>query len=58
MEIETLSMAMAQTNLWTQVGTAVMSKSLEQFEDTGADLAKMLEQSVNPNLGANFDVSV
>lgn len=58
MDIGVLSMAMAQTNLLNQVGTALLGQSLDQFEESGADVAKMLEQSVNPNLGANIDISI
>lgn len=40
------------------IGTAVLSKSLDTFEQSGQDMIKMMEQSVNPNLGANVDVRI
>lgn len=58
MDIPALSMAMAQTNLQTDFGVAMLSKSLDSLQDTGSDLAKMMELSVNPDLGANIDISV
>ena len=61
MDIAALSMNLAQTNLLNDVGTAVLSKSLEQ--DTGSAITQMLdasamEHSVYPELGGNIDVMV
>ncbi len=56
MDIAALSMAMAQSQLITDFGTGMLSKSLETFTDIGEDFTKMMEQSVNPELGANIDI--
>ncbi|MDF2484483.1 MAG: putative motility protein [Herbinix sp.] len=40
------------------IGTAVLAKSLNSFEQSGASIVKMMEQSVNPNVGRNFDLKV
>ena len=40
------------------VGTAVLAKSLDTFEQSGEGIVKMMEQSVNPNVGRNFDMKV
>lgn len=37
---------------------AVLSKTMDTFEDSGADMVRMLEASVTPYLGQNIDVSV
>lgn len=63
MDITTLSMGLAQSQLMTNVGTALLSKSLEQATQTGANLTELLdsaslEQSVNPDLGANIDIRI
>lgn len=63
MDIAGLSMNLAQTNLLSDVGTAVLSKSLEQAKDLGNAMTEMLdaaamERSVTPNIGANIDVMV
>ena len=42
MDIAALSMNLAQTNLLNDVGTAVLSKSLEQAQDTGSAITQML----------------
>lgn len=63
MDIAALSMNLAQTNLLSDVGTAVLSKSLEQAQSTGSAITEMLdasamERSVYPGLGINIDVMV
>lgn len=58
MDIPALSMAMSQANLLTQVSTAVLAKSLDSQEQTKDAIKMLMEQSVNPNLGKNIDVSV
>lgn len=40
------------------IGMAVLSKSLETAVTAGQGMVKMMEQSVNPNLGANIDLRV
>lgn len=40
------------------IGMAVLSKSLDTAEKSGANLIKMMEQSVNPNLGKNIDTRI
>jgi len=42
----------------SQFSLAMLDKAMETSEAANAGLVKMMEQSVNPNLGANFDVSV
>lgn len=58
MDIPALSMAMATNRITTQVSAEMLAKSLDQFSETGEDIAKMMELSVNPSVGSNFDVSV
>ena len=58
MDIAEVSMAMAQNNIMTNVGVALLDNSLEQSEGVSAELTKMMELSVNPNVGGNFDMSV
>lgn len=63
MDIPALSMSMAQTNILSDVGTAMLAKSMEQAEVVSASLTEMIdsaamERSVYPELGGNIDVSV
>ena len=63
MDIAGLSMNIAQTNPLSDVGTAMLSKSLDMAETMGASMTDLLdsaamERSVNPDLGANIDISI
>lgn len=63
MDIPALSMSMAQSNLLTDVGTAVLAKTMDQAEAVSSSLTDMLdaaamELSVNPAVGGNIDISV
>ena len=58
MSIASLSTAMAQQQVSSDISTAVLSKALDFNESSGADLAKMMEQSVTPYLGGSIDLSV
>ena len=63
MDIPGLSMRMAQSNLLTDVGTAMLAKTMEQADSVSAAKTEMLdpsamELSVNPGVGANIDISV
>lgn len=60
MDIPSLSMALAQTELLNNVGTAVLAKSLDSMEAAGTQMVNMMqtsmELSVNPSVGANIDI--
>lgn len=65
MDIAALSISMSQSNLITQVGTAVLSMSLDTLEQSGDGMIDLInksthamELSVQPNLGANIDIKI
>jgi len=63
MDIAKLSMNLAQTNLLNDVGTAMLSKSLDMAETMGTSVTELLdsaalERSVNPDIGGNIDISI
>lgn len=58
MDIAALSSALSQQRLMSDFSVAIMSKTLDTAENTGDTLTKMMEQSVQPNLGQNIDVTV
>jgi hypothetical protein len=63
MDIASLSMSMAQSQLNTQYGVAMLSKSIDLNTQMGDSLVSMIdrssmEQSVTPYLGSNIDVTV
>lgn len=58
MDIQRLSMDMATVKVQDQAQTAILKKSLDNYKQSGEQLAKMMEMSVNPNLGGNVDIKV
>lgn len=61
--IPSLSVAMANNDSLSKVGTAVLSKALDNAEAAGDGLLKMMdaaamERSVNPSVGSHFDMVV
>jgi hypothetical protein len=58
LDIPSLSMAMSQNKVMSDVGVAMLDMSLDTYKDAGATMTKLMEQSVNPDLGANIDISV
>lgn len=61
LDIADLSMGMSQAKAVTDVGTAVLAKSLDMMEMLGDGMVEMMqrsmmENSVMPNLGANIDI--
>ncbi|MBO5351933.1 MAG: YjfB family protein [Lachnospiraceae bacterium] len=58
MDIPALSVAMSQANVIDQYSVAMLSKTLDTVEESGAMMIQMMEQSVNPHLGQNIDITV
>lgn len=45
-------------NLGNEIAAAVMSLSMDHIETAGQGMIKMMETSVNPNLGGTIDISI
>lgn len=63
MDIAGVSMALANINLQSQVGTAMLDKAMETNESLAAGMVEMIdaaamERSVNPHIGSNMDLKV
>ena len=63
MDIAEVSMALANASVLSQVGTAVLDKALDASRELGAGIVQIMdaaamELSVNPNVGAKFDIRV
>jgi hypothetical protein len=58
MDIAALSSSMSQSSLFQQVGISLEKMSLNTLNDNSQSLIKMMELSVNPNLGSKLDVRV
>ena len=57
-DIPSLSMAMSQNKVMNEVGVAMLDMSLDNFTEAGDTMTKLMEQSVNPSVGGNIDISV
>ncbi|MBN3527409.1 YjfB family protein [Paenibacillus apiarius] len=58
MDIAATSTAMNQTRLSQEVSIRVLKMSNDQASQMGQDIIKMMEQSVQPNLGGNIDIKI
>ena len=63
MDIAALSMGISQADVINNVESAVLAKSLDTMKESGAGLIDMMnrsamERSVNPELGANIDITI
>lgn len=56
MDIAQISMTMSRTKLLDTVAASLLSKQLDVTEQLGEGMIKMMEQSVNPELGQNVDI--
>ena len=50
-----LTLAVSDTGSMNAIDMAMLKKSLDAVE-TSAMITQMMEQSVNPNIGANIDI--
>ncbi len=58
MDIAALSVISSQEQLMLDVSTAMLAKSLDTVETTGANMVQMMEQSVAPHIGGNIDIRI
>lgn len=57
-DIPSLSIAMSQNNVMQELGISLLT---DQLQNGGADteaLTKMMELSIQPDIGANFDMTI
>ncbi|MCM1084267.1 MAG: YjfB family protein [Clostridium sp.] len=50
------SLSVSGTQKMDAIDISMLKKSLDSVEMSGDMITKMMEQSVNPNIGANIDV--
>lgn len=54
--LSTTNISVSDVGTMSPIDTSMLKKSLDMVETNGAMLVKMMEQSVNPNIGSNIDV--
>lgn len=58
LNIASLSTELATRRTITDMSLSVMKKEMENEEEAGNQMIKMMERSVNPSLGANIDIKL
>lgn len=58
MDITALSSSASQADLMSQVSASVLKMSMDTVEQSMDNMVKMMELSVNPNLGTNIDIKI
>ena len=58
MDVAALSMAMANIEVGQQIGVKLAAEFMDNVEVQSAATIKMMEQSVNPELGQVIDVKL
>ncbi len=58
MDIAALSTSLSRINTSNDVGVVMLSKALDTQEKMGAEMIRMMEQSVTPHIGSNIDITV
>lgn len=53
-----LDTSISTSNINNDIQVAILRKSLDTIETSGAELTKMMEASVTPELGQNIDISI
>ena len=55
-DIAAYSIAHSEVQMMQGVSTAILAKTLDMAEIQGAELTRLMELSVNPDLGSNIDI--
>ena len=50
--------SISTSDINNDIQVAILRKSLDTIETSGAELSKMMEASVTPELGQNIDISI
>ena len=56
--LSSTNISISDTGSMNMIDISLLKKSLDSVEVTGDMITKMMEQSVNPNIGANVDVRI
>lgn len=56
MDISALSMSLSEMKVAQEVSVSVMKLAMDTEQGQMQDFTKIMEQSVNPNLGTSIDV--
>ena len=58
MDIAALSMSLSQMKVANQASISVLKLTMDTAQEQMEDMTKIMEQSVNPNIGSNLDLKL
>lgn len=58
MDIASLSMSLSQMKVANQASISVLKLTMDTAQEQMEDMTKIMEQSVNPNIGSNLDLKL
>jgi putative motility protein YjfB-like len=58
MDIAALSTSLSQGKIMSQVNISLSKMGMDLAKQQGQALTKLMESSVNPNIGANIDIKL
>jgi hypothetical protein len=57
-DVEHFAMTNTASQIKNEINVQLLSNSIDQIKTQGTDMIRMMELSVNPNIGSNVDVFV
>lgn len=57
-DVEHFAMTNTASQIKNEINVQLLSNSIDQIRTQGTDMIRMMELSVNPNIGSNVDVFI
>lgn len=57
-DVDNFAMTNTASRIKTEINVQLLSNSIDQIKTQGTDMIRMMELSVNPNIGSNVDILV
>lgn len=57
-DVEHFAMTNTANQIKNEINVQLLSNSIDQIKTQGTDMIRMMELSVNPNIGSNVDVFI
>ncbi|MBQ1801715.1 YjfB family protein [Lachnobacterium bovis] len=57
-DVEHFAMTNTASQIKNEINVQLLSNSIDQIKTQGTDMIRMMELSVNPNIGSNVDVFI
>ncbi len=57
-DVEHFAMTNTASQIKNEINVQLLSNSIDQIKTQGTDMIRMMELSVNPNIGSNVDIFI